>query len=60
MAYFLRHVDGKDRVELQRIFAEFLILFGQHILELGAVEFCTSENMLAFPRVMYLGEGEQA
>lgn len=60
MAYLLRHIDGKERDQLNRLFAEHLPVV-QMELELGAVEFCTFENMYSFARLFYLGgrEGEQ-
>lgn len=57
MAYLLRHVDGEDREELNQIFAQHLPSLVQDF-ELGALEFCTFENMYEFPRLFYLGERE--
>ncbi|KIN03387.1 hypothetical protein OIDMADRAFT_51352 [Oidiodendron maius Zn] len=58
MAYLLRHVDGEERVELNKIFAQHLSAVRREF-ELGAVEFCTFQNMHAFPRLFYLGEAEE-
>jgi hypothetical protein len=55
MAYLLRHIDGKDREELNKVFAQHLPVVKVEF-ELGAVEFCTFENMYAFHRLFYLGE----
>ena len=55
MAYLLRHIDGVERKELNQIFAQFLPAV-QRDFELGAVEFCTFENMYTFTRVLCLGE----
>lgn len=57
VSYFLRHIDGEDREELNRVLSEQL-LHVQPEFELGAVEFCTFEDMHAFPRLFYLGERE--
>lgn len=55
MAYLLRHVDGENRVLLNEVFAQHLE--GVQIeFELGALEFCTFENMYAFHRLFYLGD----
>ena len=57
IAYLLRHIDGVDREELHRVLDGLApALHGE--LELGAVEFCTFENMHSFPRILYLGEKE--
>ncbi len=55
MAYLMRHIDGEERKELNKVFAEYLPMVQQEF-ELGPVEFCTFENMYAFPRLFYLGE----
>jgi hypothetical protein len=58
MAYLLRHVDGEERDELNKVFAQHLLAV-QKEFQLGAVEFCTFENMLSFSRLFYLGETEE-
>lgn len=55
MAYLLRHVDGQDREALNEVIAQQLPQI-QLEFELGAVEFCTFENMLSFKRLLYLGD----
>ncbi|KAF4472116.1 RNA ligase cyclic nucleotide phosphodiesterase [Fusarium albosuccineum] len=57
IAYLLRHVDGDDRVELDRVLAT-LVPEVKMEFQLGKVEFCTFENMLAYPRLCYLGDEE--
>ncbi|EXJ80697.1 hypothetical protein A1O3_06981 [Capronia epimyces CBS 606.96] len=57
IAYLLRHIDDEDRNELDRVLAEILPKVKMDF-DLGAVEFCTFENMCAYPRVFYLG-GEE-
>ncbi|CAM1503480.1 Fc.00g010710.m01.CDS01 [Cosmosporella sp. VM-42] len=54
LAYLLRHVDGEDRAELKKLFAELLPDVKMEF-ELSAVEFCTFENMCAYRRLFYLG-----
>ena len=54
IAYLLRHVDGVDRMEFNRTLAKLLASVKVEF-ELGAVEFCTFEDMCAYPRVFYLG-----
>lgn len=54
----MRHIDGEDREELNKLFAGHLPAVQQEF-ELGAVEFCTFENMYAFQRLFYLGEREE-
>lgn len=54
MGYWLRHVD---RAELDTLLADILPQL-QLEFDLGAVEFCTFDNMCAYPRLFYLGEGE--
>lgn len=58
MAYLLRHADGDDGIELNRLLTESSPKVEMQI-ELGRVEFCTFENMLAFPRLFYLGDKEE-
>ncbi|KAM5350807.1 hypothetical protein ACJ41O_007312 [Fusarium nematophilum] len=58
MAYLLRYVDGDDRVEFNRVVA-MLVPEVKMEFELGKVEFCTFENMLAYPRLFYLGDEEE-
>jgi hypothetical protein len=53
MAYLLRHIDGEDREELNKVFTQFLPIL-KIAFELGPVEFCTFENMYAFLRLFYL------
>ncbi|RSL59572.1 hypothetical protein CEP54_007256 [Fusarium duplospermum] len=58
IAYLLRHIDGNDRDEFHRV----LMMQVPHVemdFELGRVEFCLFENMLAFPRIFYLGDKEE-
>lgn len=55
MAYLMRHIDGEERTELNKVFSQHLPAL-QIEFELGAVEFCTFENMYAFARLFYLGE----
>ncbi|CZT53172.1 uncharacterized protein RSE6_14633 [Rhynchosporium secalis] len=57
IAYLLRHIDGADRKDFENVIAELLSGL-QHEFELGPVEFCTFENMHAYPRLFYLGEQE--
>jgi hypothetical protein len=57
IAYWLRHVDGDERVELNRVLKELLPEVKMEF-DLGAVEFCTFENMFAYPRLFYLGDAE--
>ncbi|KAL4874989.1 RNA ligase/cyclic nucleotide phosphodiesterase [Aspergillus karnatakaensis] len=59
IAYFLRHVEGGDLVEVRRLYRELLEgveMEGGLEFELGLVEFNTFENMFGFPRLFYLGE----
>ena len=58
VAYWLRHIDGEEREELNKVFAQHLPAL-QREFQLGAVEFCTFENMQEFPRLFYLGEMEE-
>jgi len=58
MAYLLRHLDGEEREELNKVFARCLPAV-QREFELAAVEFCTFENMYAYPRLFYLGERDE-
>ncbi|KAH8819017.1 RNA ligase/cyclic nucleotide phosphodiesterase [Xylogone sp. PMI_703] len=58
MAYLMRHIDGEERDELNKLFEQHLPEL-QREFDLGAVEFCTFENMYAFPRLFYLGEKEE-
>jgi hypothetical protein len=53
VAYWLRHVEGENKVELDRVFAELLPQV-QLDIELGAVEFCTFKDMMTYPRLFYL------
>ncbi|KAH7363391.1 RNA ligase/cyclic nucleotide phosphodiesterase [Plectosphaerella cucumerina] len=55
IAYFLRHFDGDDGVELGELLCELEKPLDVEF-ELGAVEFCTFDTMLAFPRLFYLGQ----
>lgn len=57
MAYLLSHVDGEDRKALNAVFAEHEKQIKVEF-DLGAVEFCTFEDMRSFPRQFYLGETE--
>ncbi|KAJ4327736.1 hypothetical protein N0V84_001845 [Fusarium piperis] len=57
IAYLLHHVDGADQVELRSVLNKLLSEFDPEF-ELGRVEFCTFDTMLAFPRVFYLGDEE--
>ncbi|KAF2016908.1 hypothetical protein BU24DRAFT_448702 [Aaosphaeria arxii CBS 175.79] len=54
VAYLLRHIDGEDREEMNRFLAEQLKIFDE-VFELGAVEFCTFDDMYLFTRLFYLG-----
>ncbi|KIW15795.1 hypothetical protein PV08_05845 [Exophiala spinifera] len=58
IAYLMRHVDGESREELERVLKRHLPTLQGEVLILGAPEFCTFENMHAFPRIMYIGDGE--
>lgn len=58
VSYMLRHIDGKDRVEFNRLLTE-LVPDVKMEFELGRVEFCTFDNMEAFPRLLYLGDREE-
>ncbi|KAH6692363.1 RNA ligase/cyclic nucleotide phosphodiesterase [Plectosphaerella plurivora] len=53
IAYFLRHFDGENGVELGALLREMDKKLDVEF-ELGAVEFCTFDTMLAFPRLFYL------
>lgn len=55
MAYLMRHIDGENRDELNRVFAAHLPALRREFA-LGAVEFCTFENMYHFARLFYLGD----
>ncbi|KAL7893659.1 RNA ligase/cyclic nucleotide phosphodiesterase [Trichoderma sp. SZMC 28014] len=55
MAYLMRYIEGKNRKMLNALFEKHLSEV-QLEFELGAVEFCTYENMYAFARLFYLGE----
>ena len=59
MAYkrllLLRHIEGDDRKELIALLQGVLPKIVPEF-ELGAVEFCTFEDMHGFPRIFYLGE----
>ncbi|EGP87471.1 uncharacterized protein MYCGRDRAFT_93449 [Zymoseptoria tritici IPO323] len=57
VAYLLRYIEGDDRIELNKVLDSLLPEI-QMDFELGAVEFCTFENMLEYPRLFYLGEPE--
>ncbi|KAH0841384.1 hypothetical protein AYO21_04981 [Fonsecaea monophora] len=61
VAYLLRHVDGDDRLALNKTFAELLPKVKMEF-DLGAVEFCVFQDMCAYPRLFYLGRegGESA
>ncbi|RSL94351.1 hypothetical protein CDV31_014339 [Fusarium ambrosium] len=58
IAYLLRHIDGNDRDEFHRVLM-MQVPDVEMDFELGRVEFCLFENMLAFPRVFYLGDKEE-
>jgi hypothetical protein len=58
MAYLLRHLEGEERQELYKVLGQHLLGLQQEF-ELGAVEFCTFENMYAFPRLFFLGQREE-
>lgn len=53
VAYFLRIMDEEDNAELDRIFADHHQALSRSF-SLGAVEFCTYDNMHSFPRLLYL------
>lgn len=53
--YLLRHMDGADREDFERVRRQFLPVLQQEF-ELGSVEFCTFDNMFEFPRQFYLGQ----
>lgn len=53
VAYLLRHIDGEEKKDLDRVFSDCWKEIGVDI-ELGAVEFCTFEDMHAFNRLFYL------
>lgn len=53
--YLLRHMDGEDRVEFDRVRAQLLRDLKMEF-ELRAVEFCTFDTMNEFPRLFYLGD----
>jgi hypothetical protein len=57
MAYLMRYIEGKNRKMLNALFEKHLPEV-QLEFELGAVEFCTYENMYAFARLFYLGESQ--
>lgn len=57
MAYLLRHIDGKDREEMEELFAQLLPEV-QVEFELNALEFCTFEDMRSFQRLFYFGGKE--
>jgi hypothetical protein len=55
VAYLMRHIEGDERQELNKVLAQ-LLPGTQREFELGAVEFCTFENMYDYPRQFYLGD----
>lgn len=57
MAYLMRYIEGKNRKMLNALFEKHLSEV-QLEFELGAVEFCTYENMYAFARLFFLGESQ--
>jgi hypothetical protein len=57
VCYFLRHIEGEGRRELIELLQELLPKIVPEF-KLGAVEFCTFEDMHGFPRLFYLGETE--
>ncbi|KAK1253106.1 hypothetical protein MKX08_004293 [Trichoderma sp. CBMAI-0020] len=57
VAYLMRYIEGKDRKMLNALFEKHLSEV-QLKFELGAVEFCTYENMYAFARLFCLGESQ--
>lgn len=57
IAYLMRYIEGKNRKMLNALFEKHLPEV-QLEFELGALEFCTYENMYAFARLFYLGESQ--
>lgn len=57
ICYYLRHIDGKDRADLDNTLNAVLDM-AQGELELGAVEFCTFTDMLSYNTLFYMGENE--
>lgn len=55
VCYFLRHIDGDDRRDLNELLQAVLPQIVSEF-ELGAVEFCTFEDMHWFSRLLYLGD----
>lgn len=55
VCYFLRHIDGDDRRDLNELLQAVLPQIVSEF-ELGAVEFCTFEDMHWFSRLFYLGD----
>ncbi|CAO2649979.1 Nn.00g012710.m01.CDS01 [Neocucurbitaria sp. VM-36] len=58
LAYFLRHMDEKDSAELDRMVLENLEALNREFI-LGAVEFCTFENMQSFSRLFFLEKPQE-
>ncbi|KAL7921667.1 RNA ligase/cyclic nucleotide phosphodiesterase [Trichoderma austrokoningii] len=54
LAYLMRYIEGENRKMLDTLFETHLSGV-QLEFELGAVEFCTYEDMYAFARLFYLG-----
>lgn len=55
IAYLLRTLDDDERAELNKLLAQISPEMKVEF-ELGAVEFCSFENLHRFDRVFYLGE----
>ncbi|KAF5523447.1 hypothetical protein CGCA056_v005713 [Colletotrichum aenigma] len=56
VAYLLRHLTNEQNRELEALLHSHFEEMPQNF-DLGALEFCTFENMFAFKRVFFLGGG---
>lgn len=59
IAYLLRYIEGDERRQLNELFNDHLKSVKLEF-ELGAIEFCTFEDMYSYPRLFYLGQDEAA
>lgn len=60
LAYLLRHLSLEQERELREVLDGFLEEGGRGMeFELGRPEFCIFEDMFAFERVFYLGDGKE-
>lgn len=59
VGYLLRWLDDDQKAELTEILSDAVLAMPLEY-ELGAAQFSTFENMFAFDKVLYLGEGEES